>query len=267
MGKYIGDNERLVSGKVDLNKIYCMKALDFLGCLPDKFLGLTFTSPPYNLSNTTGGGMIAAGSKWPRPQIQKGYAGFNDNMPMKEYEMWQMEIIRELWRATRDDGVIFYNHKCRSRAKELWTPLVCIPPDIPIRQIIIWQRAGGFMYNKAFYVPAHEWIIMLAKPDFVLKDQPSSGATDVWFAAQEANTPHPAPFPIKLPTIAIETTDLGPVCDPFMGWGTTALAAQNLNKAWIGSDVGYITLAERRLLGASKKTPASQILFDLGGQQ
>jgi DNA modification methylase len=66
---------------------------------------------------------------------------------------------------------------------------------------------------------------------------------------------HPAPFPVKLCKEIIETVtrpgDI--VCDPFMGGGTTAIAARSLGRNYFGIDVmqQYVDLANRRLANES----------------
>jgi modification methylase len=63
---------------------------------------------------------------------------------------------------------------------------------------------------------------------------------------------HPAPFPIELPYRLIQLysfkTDI--VLDPFMGSGTTAVAALQSNRKYIGFEINedYIKLANRRIL-------------------
>ena len=62
---------------------------------------------------------------------------------------------------------------------------------------------------------------------------------------------HPAAFPVELPRRVIRMlTDPGDlVVDPFVGSGTTAVAAQELNRHWLGFDAdrAYVELARRRL--------------------
>lgn len=76
---------------------------------------------------------------------------------------------------------------------------------------------------------------------------------DVWEMPTESATRigHPAPFPVSLPRRIIELYtyrgDL--VLDPFMGSGTTAVAAVETGRHYVGyeTDAGYVELAGRRI--------------------
>ena len=63
---------------------------------------------------------------------------------------------------------------------------------------------------------------------------------------------HPAPFPEELPRRCIEfyTFKGDVVLDPFMGSGSTALAAKHTGRSYIGYDISqeYVDLANQRLL-------------------
>ncbi len=62
---------------------------------------------------------------------------------------------------------------------------------------------------------------------------------------------HPAPFPLELPTRLIELYSFegDVVLDPFMGSGTTAIAAEKNSRQWVGYDISqeYIDVAYYRL--------------------
>ena len=62
---------------------------------------------------------------------------------------------------------------------------------------------------------------------------------------------HPAPFPVELPRRLIElyTFEGDVVLDPFMGSGTTALAAREAGRHYVGYEVdeSYAQLALQRL--------------------
>jgi DNA modification methylase len=60
---------------------------------------------------------------------------------------------------------------------------------------------------------------------------------------------HPAPFPIGIPTLAIETTSPDLVLDPFAGSGTTLRAASNAGIRSVGIEKSehYCELIARRM--------------------
>lgn len=158
------------------------------------------------------------------------------------------EIIGLLWQIASPNGVIFYNHKPRVVGSRLWSPTELLPECVHHRQTIIWARPGGVNFNPTSYVPTHEWLMMLAHPDFRLKSRAASGAGDVWSIAPDKNA-HPAPFPVELPRRALETIVEGDVLDPFMGSGTTGVACAMLGRRFIGieRDPNYFDIACRRI--------------------
>ncbi|MYH61422.1 MAG: site-specific DNA-methyltransferase, partial [Caldilineaceae bacterium SB0675_bin_29] len=62
---------------------------------------------------------------------------------------------------------------------------------------------------------------------------------------------HPAPFPVELPARCIQlyTYSNDVVLDPFMGSGTTAVAAQDAGRNWVGYEISpeYIAVSRERL--------------------
>jgi site-specific DNA-methyltransferase (adenine-specific) len=62
---------------------------------------------------------------------------------------------------------------------------------------------------------------------------------------------HPVPFPVELPSrlIKLYSYPNDVICDPFMGTGTTALAAKRLGRRYVGIDMSeeYCKYAENRL--------------------
>jgi modification methylase len=157
-------------------------------------------------------------------------------MDWGKYVEWQRAVIAALWERLTDDGAIFYNHKPRVIGTRLWTPQELLPPQVELRQIVVWKRPGGMNFSPASYVPTHEWVIILAKPAFRLKSKGVSGLGDVWDMTPERNE-NPAPFPLALPSKAIEATAGGVVCDPFMGSGTTGVAALRAGRPFVGVEI------------------------------
>jgi site-specific DNA-methyltransferase (adenine-specific) len=238
-----------------LNQIIQGDCLEVMASMQAGSVDMVFTSPPYNLKNTSGGGFnhptyFSKNSKWNNARLFDGYDGCDDNLPYEIYVEWQKKVLLECWRLLSPAGAIFYNHKPRVQDALLQTPLD-LNPGLPVRQIIIWKRAGGINFAPTHFVPTHEWIVIFAKPDFRLKNKSVSGYGDVWEIVQEdgkKNT-HPAPFPVALPQRAISATNAQVILDPFMGSGSTALACINTGRNYIGIEKSgqYIELANRRI--------------------
>ncbi|MDA8008301.1 MAG: site-specific DNA-methyltransferase [Alphaproteobacteria bacterium] len=215
--------------------------------MDDGSVDLIVTSPPYNLRNTTGGGLHSRNSRWGNAALKQGYTDHDDMMPHDEYVAWQRKCLTEMMRVIPDTGAIYYNHKWRVQ-DGLLQGREDIMRGFPVRQIIIWQRAGGFNWNQHYYLPTYEVIYLVAKPDFRLAPG-ANKHTDIWHITPDLGTRHPAPFPEELARRCISSTDARIVYDPFMGSGTTAVAAKSLGRVWIGSETSpeYCRIARERL--------------------
>ena len=216
--------------------------------MPDACVDLIVTSPPYNLRNSSGNGMKdGRGGKWSKAALLDGYDTTIDNMPHAEYVAWQRECLAEMMRLIPDHGAIFYNHKWRVQKGRL-QDRSDIVSGFPVRQIIIWKRQGGINFNKGYFLPTYEVIYLIAKKDFKLAPKANAHG-DVWEIAQERDNEHPAPFPVELAERCIGSTRADVVLDPFVGSGSTAIAAKRLGRMFVGIDISqtYCEMAQRRL--------------------
>lgn len=249
----IAVNDENASGAMDanvrrvLNTFICGDAVAEMTKLPDKCIDLVVTSPPYNLKNSTGNGMKdGRGGKWANASLMKGYSHHDDCMDHQDYVAWQRRCLTEMFRLLTDEGAIFYNHKWRVQGGLLQDRHDIIQ-GFPVRQIIVWRRKGGINFNKGYFLPTYEVIYLIAKPKFALA-KGASAHGDVWEFQQEMKNPHPAPFPVALIDRIIRSTDAQIVLDPFMGSGTTAVAAKQLGRDFIGIELSpeYVELAKIR---------------------
>ena len=161
-----------------------------------------------------------------------------------------------MWRLLKEDGAIFYNHKWRVQAGLLQDRNEIVK-GLPVRQIIIWKRKGGINFNPGYFLPTYEVIYLIAKPDFKLVPK-ANAYGDVWEFTQEMKNGHPAPFPVALIDRIISSTNAQIVLDPFMGSGTTAIAAIMNKRHYIGIELSpeYCQMAKERING---KTPNKKI--------
>ena len=85
------------------------------------------------------------------------------------------------------------------------------------------------------------------------KDEFMDSTLSIWNInpARAKKIGHPAPFPVELAErfINLYSYENDLVLDPFIGSGTTALAAKNLKRSYIGYEINpeYCDLAEKRL--------------------
>lgn len=225
-------------------------ALEFMRGLSDGAYDLTITSPPYNMGLTPGGNGRGTYKHTTQKaaRFSEGYGIHDDAMPQDEYDAWQRECLAEMWRVSRLG--VFYNHRPRVEHGRLRVPLGWDFGDVPLRQVIVWDRGTGIDVNLRHYCTRQEWVLLFASDDFALVDHSASGRGDVWRLGMEHGVPdHPAPFPVALPAQIIDTVRPASVLDPFCGSGSTLVAAKRAGIEACGVDnhAPYLDLMAARL--------------------
>ena len=228
---------------MELNKIYNEDCLEGMKKMPDGSVDLIITSPPYNLGRKhhTGGNVFNA------------YANYDDNMPEELYQKWQVDILNECFRILKDDGSIFYNHKNRIRDGKQLSPYEWLfKTNFVIKQEIIWQN-GSQNFDKIRFYPMTEriyWMTKSPKTKLFNAINHHDFFTRAEWKPEGTKGAHKRAFPIKMAEdIMLCFPDSKVVLDPFMGSGTTALAAVNLGKEFIGFEVDsdYCEIANNRI--------------------
>lgn len=137
---------------------------------------------------------------------------------------------------------------------------------------IIWDKGstdqlmmGSYPYPPNFYLlNTIEYINIFVKdgqPEKISKELKEKSRltkeewreyiSTIWKFAPERNRDHPAPFPIELPLRLIKmysfTDDI--IVDPFMGSGTTAIAAVLCDRRYLGFEINpkYVEMTNSRL--------------------
>ncbi len=247
-----------------LNRIHRGDCLHLMRIMPKETVELIVTSPPYNLRLSTGNGMKpSASGKWPNAALAQGYPDHDDRMPHSKYIEWQRSCLHAMMDLLPDHGAIYYVQKWRVQAGRLQDRRD-ITDGFPVRQIVIWERSGGFNHNPGYHIPSYEVIYLIAKPGFRLNEYGRS-LTDVWHIDQDRENDHPAPFPTELARRAIASTDAQVVLDPFCGSGTTPVAAIAEGRDWIGMEKSeeFCLKAEHRILHHGLWTPSNQLLMPI----
>jgi site-specific DNA-methyltransferase (adenine-specific) len=220
---------------------------EILKNLPDVSAEIAVTSPPYNLNKKASGG----------GNSKKSYDGwYPDEVPERLYRAEQIVVIEQLLRICRSS--VFYNHRIRfawhSRndfrvPSNIYHPLHWLS-DFPIWSEIIWDRASTTGHGNGRFRLADERIYQIAKP----KKWFDQGYTTIWKMVPERSGEHVCAFPEELPTRCIlSTTEEGDtVIDPFMGSGTTGVAALKHGRKFVGieADPKYFDLSCQRIEAA-----------------
>ena len=222
-------------------------ALKKLQEMPAETFSAIVTSPPYNLSAKR---LPHPSNRWNASRLQReGYDGHDDAMPVAEYIAYHQRCVEEMMRVLRSDGCLFYNHRERVQGGQIEEHGLEIT-RLYLRQRIVWARAGGLNHDSHFFVPSHEYIYLCPKEGWRRERVSGEPATTVWRIPQTRRIGHPAPFPIELARRCLEMGGgKGPVLDPFVGSGQTAIAAERLGMEWVGIDKSaeYIALARQRI--------------------
>ena len=243
------------------NQLLLGDTLEVLRRWPEGCIDLAITSPPYNKQEKNRG--------WLVKEVR--YHTHRDTLSEKDYQAQQIEVLDELYRVMKPGGSFFYNHKLRWQRGHMLHPLQWIAQSRwDMRQEIIWDRqiAGNIRGWRFWQV--EERIYWLHKP----KHGNRIGAelapqhallTSIWRIRPEQKSAHPAPFPVQLPTRVIAS--LAPqlprpalVLDPYVGSGTTAIAAKHLGHDYVGIDncEAYLAAAAARIAHPKADLPRMQ---------
>jgi len=237
-----------------LNKIFC-KSSERMEELPNNSIHLMITSPPYNVGKD-----------------------YDKNLSLEEYREFLKKIWKEVYRVLVPGGRACINIANLGRK-----------PYIPLHSFIIidmfkigFLMRGEILWNKGSSASSstawgtwlmatnpvlrdtHEYILVFCKDTFTRKNPYRRRSTisqsefleftkSVWeFSAERASkVGHPAPFPVELPyrLIQLYTFEDEVVLDPFVGSGTTCIAALKTKRKYVAYDDNkkYCESAERRI--------------------
>lgn len=251
-----------------LDEIICGDCKDVLEKFPDDCIDLIVTSPPYadSRKKTYGGIHPDDYVKWFLPRTEqflrvlKPTGTFILNIKEKvvggERHTYVIELIMEM----RRQGWLWTEEFC-------WHKKNCYPGKWPNRFRDAWERCIQFNKQKKFnmnqetvMVPMGNWaktrLKRLSETDKRRDESKVESGfgknvsnwlgrdkvypTNVLHMATECNNRnHSATFPEDLPRwfIKLFTKPGDVVLDPFLGSGTTAVAAMNLNRHYVGIDV------------------------------
>jgi len=241
-----------------LDRLIC-RSSESMEELPDDCVALMVTSPPYNVGKD-----------------------YDADLSLEEYLGLLKRVLGETYRVLEPGGrvavnvanlgrrpYLALNHRVASLLEDL---------GFLLRGEIVWQKAQGAGGSCAWgswcsarnptLRDVHEYVVVASKGSFrrlrlgedtISRQEFLEATVSVWNIAPASarRIGHPAPFPVELPRRLIELYtfrgDL--VLDPFMGSGSTAVAAVESGRHFVGyeTEPAYVEIARARLAAAQGK--------------
>jgi len=230
---------------------------DFLEThIPENSIDLIVTSPPYNVGIP--------------------YNSHNDKITYEDYLIWTEKWLTKAFQLAKPDGRMCLNiplDKNKGGQQSVYADIVYLAKKVgwKYHSTIIWNEGnisrrtawGSWLSASAPYVIAPvETIVILYKNVWkkqkkgesdILKNEFIEWTNGLWTFSGESKKKigHPAPFPFELPKRCIKLFSyIGDVIlDPFLGSGTTVIAACKLKRKAIGIEIDkkYFKLAIERI--------------------
>jgi len=214
------------------NSIHCSDALRFLWQLPSESVDLIVTDPPYGIGDVV--------SAWRSPHKRFADVANND----KVHTAWLNDAYRVL--VPGGAGYIFASWR---NFHEWIKALQGV--GFRVRDCIVWDKlVHGLSGLTTHYAPQHEFILYVVK-DYHYINWPRPKNIIRVMRVEPTKLVHPYEKPIsllqELIRVSSQRGDL--VFDPFVGSGSTAVAALGMGRDYIGCDLSqeYVDLANRRL--------------------
>jgi len=269
-----------VTGENWLNRVIQGDCIKALARLPDQSVNLIMTSPPYADQRKTSYASVHPNSyvEWFMPislelkRVLRDEGSFILNIKERAVDGERHTYVLELILALRSQGWLWTE-------EYIWSKENCFPGKWPNRFRDAWERCLHFtkvkkfhMYQESVMVPMGKWkeerFRTIKTPDTIRnpsgagntltrqvanwKDRDMAFPTNVLSLPTEcANTGHSAAYPTSLPSWFIKLFSLpgDTVLDPFLGSGTTGIAAKRLDRHFVGIEIEeeFAKLAAKRI--------------------
>ena len=238
-----------------LNKIYQEDCLSTLKKMKDDSVDVVITSPPYNMNLRIRNGKYC--SRQIVKEISTKYTEFSDNLPIEEYNEFHTNVLKELLRVS---DLIFYNIQIVTGSKRSIFKMIGEFSE-NLKEIIVWDKGNGQPAMQQQVLNRRTELILIFEKDYPISRQfrkrgefKRGTLDDLWLikrGKKVGGENHGAIFPEELISTIIEnfSKEGDIIYDPFMGTGTTAVVAKQLDRKFIGSEISqkYIEIAEERL--------------------
>ena len=244
--------------------IYHGDCREFVPTLPKNSVDLVLTDPPYGHNNNNNGDLIhrweaALGIRKTRDDEARPIA--NDGPEANELVRWMFGESRRILKP----GCCCCCCCCGGGPDPQfarWS--MWLDEAVGFKQMVVWDKGGlgmGWHYRRNY-----ETVLVGEKPGAACKWNGGHSQANVIRinGIKPSEDDHPTPKPVGLMELFVKLhSDSGDlVVDPFMGAGTTLVAAKNLGRKAIG-----IEIEERYCEIAAKRLAQEQLPLDTAGRE
>lgn len=269
-------------GPYELDNIYCGECSAMMSALPDNCIDLTVTSPPYDLVDYDESGNFVTHPK----NGLRTYNGYSWDFASVARQLWRVTkpggvVVWVVGDATVNgsETLTSFSQALHFRRLGFNVETMIYQKDKPPMNDRRYQAAFEFMFifSKGQVKTFNPILVRKSTNDkrkiksfhrdrqsgmitgFSKPDEHNRIKDNIWFyvasggnsASDNLASQHPAIFPEALARDhIISWSNPGEIIlDPFMGSGTTAKAAKQLGRHWLGFDISqeYVDLANKRL--------------------
>lgn len=229
-------------------------AYAYLASMPPASVDLILTDPPYNLGPYSTGNIVMSWRK-----------DFNNNVAEWDADFDPARVREDFVRILRPTGNLFAftSYNMLGRWHEVFDPA------FDTFQFMVWHKTNpppklyraGFLNACELIVCAwnkgHTWNFGRQRDMHNFIEAPICMGSERW-----RDPPHPTQKPLsvlrRLISLASNPGDL--VLDPFMGVGSTGVAAIELGRRFVGVEIdsAYFRAAETRIRAAQVVPPLSE---------
>jgi len=232
--------------------LYLGDCMDYMKGCEDNAFDLVFTSPPYNMRTRIRNGEYT--TRETKDHFSKKYKNFHDALSIDDYYKFHKQALIEMLRIS---NLVLWNIQIVTGSKEAVFKLIGFFGGY-IKDIIIWDKGHGqpAMHDKVLN-KATELIIIFESPKsagrYISNAKFKRGElSDIWRIKREASAAkgHSAVFPLNLCATVLNNfaDNQSKVLDPFLGTGTSAIAAHYFGCEYVGIEIDedYFNAAVRR---------------------
>lgn len=246
--------------KIEPNNIYLGDCYELIKEMPDKSVDLILTDPPYQIEGIHGSGILKTRGKEPSFHNQLRDNGLDKGIDLK--------ILDDFVRVMKKINIYLWCNK-----EQIYDYMTYFVKEHNCSfEILVWCKENPIPFCGTHYLCDKEYCLYFwetGAPVHIPYERARTYFISKTNTQDKNDYGHPTCKLVDLLEILIKNSTGGGleneyvVLDPFVGSGTTCLAAKHLGRKWIGFEINpkYYQIAVDRMQGINQKGELN--LFDI----